>query len=232
MIMQHTPIQCNPLTSSSLQYYTALTEFFLPILSHFDDYDLNKEFRSLILENAREGRAILRKSFDMGLSRFYTPPLTFCAVHICDVIAQCSVDQSERIETAILCLEVLGKNRYGFKISDPLQQMFRVQLEEYGVELPAEIEDRFGPRDQFSVDEILDASTRLSYAQPSSQLVRWLDPNFPSDWRREWHKQMDGASDQQMSDGLSDGTEDYESDHTEHTQTMSGHSMRLDDILN
>ena len=215
------------LTDFSLQYHTALTEFFLPLLTPFDDRALVEEFRSHVLANAREGRAILRKSLDTGLCRYYTPPLVFCTMHLCDAIARCSVDQNERIDAAILCLEVLGKNRYGFKISGPLQHMFRVQLNEYGVELPAEIEDRFGPRDQFSIEEILDASTRLSYTQPSGQLVRWIDPNFPTEWKREWQEQMGVLRVQQMSDGS-----DYESEHTEHMRTMSAHSMRLDDVLN
>ena len=227
MTMSHDFKEISILIASSLQYYTALTELFSPLLGCFDDRALNEEFRSLILANAREGRAIIRKSLDMGICRFHTPPMIFCVVHVCDAIARCSVDHSERVDAAVLCLEALESNRLGFKISGPLLQMFHIQLDEYGVELPAETEDRYGRREQFSMEEVLDACTRLSYIQPSGQLVRWIDPSFQHDWRDEWQRHTSAFHDQQMSDGW-----DFADGHVEHRRTMSRHSMRLDEVLN
>ena len=148
----------------------------------------------------------------MGLCRYYTPVTTFCVLHVCDAVACCSPDPRERSETALLCLEILEQNRAGGKICGPLQQMFRYAMEEYGIELSADVDERYGPPNQFNLDEILDAGTRLSYQLPTKQIIRWIHPDFWTEWGPEWDRQMNQET-------LADGS-------------ILKRSMRVTDVLN
>lgn len=149
-----------------------------------------EELRSHVLEHARHGVRLLEASLRTGLCRYYTPVTTFCVLHLCDAVARYSPDPRERSKTALLCLEILEQNRASCKICGPLQQMFRRVMSEYDIELPADVDERYGPLDQFSMDEILDAGGRLSYRQPTKQINRWIHPNFWTEWGQEWDKQM------------------------------------------
>lgn len=175
-------------TLCSLQYYTALTELFLP-LALTDGHETMELFNEYALDSARQGAQILHQLMQMGLCRYMMPLSSFYVLHICDAIARCSPDPTEQSDMALLCLHILEQNRQSFKLNGPLQQLFRIAMEEYHVELPIDMDERFGPIDQYSIDEVLDAATRLSYAQPTRQITRWIHEDFASEWQ-EFDKQM------------------------------------------
>ena len=72
----------------------------------------------------------------------------------------------------------------------PLSSLFRRTSNELGVELPADIDERIGKSVEYSLDDILDACTRLSYRQPTEQALRHMDSSIAADWATEWEKQI------------------------------------------
>ena len=183
-----------------------------------DEKPMMEEFRSQLLKNAGEGVRLLQLSLqtsrqgEQPVCRYFTPLVTFCSLHICDAIAHWSCNEQEQIAAVFLCCEILDRNRAGFKLCGPLMQMFRTAVAEYsGFDISDELDQRYGGRDQYSMDEILDASTRLTYTIPVAQLTRWLDPEFETQWPGEWAKQMGNAR---------------------RRPSAVGHSMRLGDVLN
>ena len=207
----------------SIQYFTAMAGQWSPVL-HALDRDLPagnplvEEFRERLLENAREGIKLPETSLKPRLDlpkpvcRYFTPLATFCSLHICDAVARWSLDDTQRNGAALLCCKILNYNRVGFKICGPLMQMFRTTIDDYGMDdIADELEELYGTRNQHSVDEILDACTRLSYTIPVGQITRWLDPSFQAQWTDEWKREMGGS---------------------QRHQSTASHTVRLEDIMN
>ena len=119
-------------------------------------------------------------------------PLTaFCTVHLADALIRFPSDDASSADVAAFCLEVLGQNKKGFPVCGPLQQVFWTSAQEVGVELPEEVENGLlGSKDRYDVDDILDACTRLSYAQPVDQITRYIDKAIGDQWHDEWRDQM------------------------------------------
>lgn len=111
------------------------------------------------------------------------------------------------------CLEILQTCRPGFEICGPLQQMFRDSADVYQVALPDNIEQLMGSPDQYGVDEMLDASSRLHYSQPSEQIGQYVDMNIGAEWGPEWQSLIVGRPRQRKTSGI-------------------GGRMLIDDMLN
>ena len=150
-----------------------------------------EEFRSHLLEHARGGIKLLQLSLVGNTCRYFVPFITFCTIHLCDAVAHWSLNQAEKVAAVRLGCEILERNRAGFQICGPLLQLFRTTIDQYsGIDISNELDGRYGVRDQHTMDEILDASTRLTYTMPVAQISKWLDPNFQSQWPHEWVRQM------------------------------------------
>ena len=197
------PAVCSPflhgsthrLTAGSIQYYAALIGQWSPLLyfltGESTESSLIEEFRNNLLEYAREGVKLLELSLQEDTCRYFIPLVTFCGLHLCDALAHWSLDREEKLVAVRLGCDLLSRNRPGFQICGPLLQMFRTTIDQYaGIDISEELDSNYGPRDQFTIDEILDASTRLSYTMPVAQIARWLDPEFHMQWADEWIKQM------------------------------------------
>lgn len=195
-----------------------LTGQWSPILYFFTgetntDDRLTEDFRSHLLDHAREGVKLLHVSVRDNLCRYFTPLVTFCILHLCDTVAHWSLDKAEKVSAVLLCCEILDRNRRGFKLCGPLMQMFRAVIDQYsGIDVADELERRYGIRDQHTVEEILDASTRLSYTIPVGQITRWLDPKFHGQWAEEWIEHMGTVK--------------------RRRQSNASHPMRLEDVMN
>ena len=184
-----------PLTAKSIQYYASLIGQWSPLLyfltGESTESSLIEEFRNNLLEYARDGVRLLELSLQEDTCRYFIPLVTFCGLHLCDALAHWSLDREEKLAAVRLGCELLSHNRPGFQICGPLLQMFRTTISEYaGIDISDELDSKYGPRDQFTIDEILDASTRLSYTMPVAQIARWLDPEFQLQWADEWIKHM------------------------------------------
>lgn len=63
-------------------------------------------------------------------------------------------------------------------------------MDDVGVELPPDIAQKIGSPVEYSLDDILDACTRLTYRQPTEQILRHMDNSMATDWVAEWEKQV------------------------------------------
>jgi hypothetical protein len=176
------------LTVASIQYHTAIVQLFIPVLEsgHLHP-DSRSSVRSLVMDHARQGAELVEQSRRRFSScRFHMPLTTFCAVYLCDTLVRYRGDAAPAQEAAALCLDVLQRTRAGFAFCGPLQQMFRDQMAGYGLDMPEELEQSMGPRTAYSMDEILDVCTRLSYAQPTDQIRRYVDRQLGDRWAAVW----------------------------------------------
>lgn len=123
--------------------------------------------------------------------RYNMPLGAFCIVHLADAFIKFPSDNASSADVTAFCLEVLGQNQQGFPVCGPLSQVFWTAAREAGVELPEEKEkELLGSTDRYGVDDILDACTRLSYAQPVDQISRSIDSAIGDHWQDEWREQI------------------------------------------
>jgi hypothetical protein len=139
------------------------------------------------LESARNGLKLIQETLRDDSCQFFTPQALFCVLHICDFMVRWSPDIEERNWAVTTCMETVSRSHANYKLRGPLLQLFRAEIDPLvPAHLSMELDNRYGPRDQYSLDDILDATTRLTYVMPTSQVVKWLDPQFQSQWLEEW----------------------------------------------
>jgi len=173
----------------SIQYHTAVLQHLNPLVEsgHFTGVDL-VEMRRLASWHAMSGIEILVASRKIYSSRFALPIISFCAVHLCDGFMKHSRDSPLAPEAIKHILLILQQTRAGFSLCGPLQELLRQRAEEFGVRLPAGIEELVDSFNHYGIDDILDACTCLSYAQPFDQILDHIDQNVAIEWRDAWIK--------------------------------------------
>ncbi|KAL8822526.1 MAG: hypothetical protein Q9191_006739 [Dirinaria sp. TL-2023a] len=176
---------------ASVVYHTAILQHLTPLLecNYFRPPDQD-ELRRMMTYHARRGLEILEHSRRLYTTRYQTPLMSFCIVHLGDTIIRHSPQNPPASEVAVFCLEMLSETSAGFAICGPLSALFRQTLTEYGIALPDDLDDRIGSPVEYSLDDILDTCTRLTYVQPTEQILRHLDSSLAIDWGREWQQQV------------------------------------------
>ena len=174
-----------------MQYHTALVQHFNPLLhcGFFSDGDL-AELRQIVIFHARSGLEPLEHSRRLYSARFSMPLMSFCLVYLCDVLVRHSPLAPPAAEVTKFCLEVLHQTRPGFALCGPLQSLFHQTALEYGVQLPPQMRGTIDSFNHYIVDDILDASTRLSYSQPLDQILHRIDSEIAEHWSGEWERQI------------------------------------------
>jgi len=118
--------------------------------------------------------------------------VAFCLLHLSDAIISYSPQDPPARETVKFCLQTLQEARAGFGLCGPLQLLFRQRAEEYGVRIPEQLGELTESFSYYAMDDILDACTRLTYAEPLDQIMHYIDPAIAKDWSVEWEKQIIG----------------------------------------
>ena len=157
----------------------------------------------MIVYHAQSGMNILNHARGLYSSRYHMPLLTFCTLHLSDALVRHSPMQPPAPLVVDVCLRTIQETRVGFSICGPLQELFRRTATECGVALPDYIQNLMGPSN-YTVDQILDACTRLSYTLPLDQALRHILPTVAHDWPDEWRRIIiapAGPSRQQSSSG-------------------------------
>ena len=171
-------------TEISLQYYTAIVLLFLPI---FHIEHISPAFHSLIrgyiLQSARHGLDLLRRSVDGHLRYGYLPMTMQSIIHLGDTVARLSSDSNEKVAAIKLCAYALQQNRKCFQLAGPLLQLLRDNLRQIDPGLIQYVDEVFGKENQYTMDEILEACTRLTYRQPMKQITRFISPAFEHEWQ-------------------------------------------------
>lgn len=181
------------LTLGSVQYHTALVQLFRPIIhgNLFAEND-QAELRRIVVFHARSGVEPLGHAQRLYSARYFLPLVSFCLVHLCDALLSYSTQEPPAAETMAFCLQALQQNRAGFALCGPLQSLFIQRAKEYGVRTPKHLDKLVDTIDDYAVDDILDACTRLSYVEPFDQIMRYIDPAIAQEWNKEWEIQIIG----------------------------------------
>jgi hypothetical protein len=163
---------------------------FLPLIEseYFAPRQVER-FRRIICSHAKDGLVLLKDSRKMKTCRYLMPLTSFCIAHLGYALVRYD-DASQASEVAEFTLETLQLNKSGFAICGPLQQMFRDAIADQEIVLSEDLERRLGPIDQYDIDAVLDACTRLTFLQPTEQIVQWVHRNIGEEWDIEWNKEI------------------------------------------
>ena len=130
------------------------------------------------MQHARRGLEIVQRSCEMHTARFHTPLLSLCCIILADAIMV--YDPQHGVQALTIAMGALQEARIGFPLCDPLQELFRKRAIRHNVQVPPELVHTMSSEVHFSMDDILDACTRLSYEQPLSQIICHFDPAMAS----------------------------------------------------
>lgn len=168
-------------------------QLFLPIVECglLDGADA-LQILSLMVENGKMALSLLlqgRRHFHA--CRFHMPLTTFCMLYSSDALIRFSPNDPPASEVIEACSSMLRQNTSGFALSGPLQQMFCRSVASYGLEIPENLRAAMEPDDTYDIDEILDSCTRLSYTQPTEQIVQFISPDLGRQWTESWDSRVE-----------------------------------------
>lgn len=168
-----------------------MMEHLTPLIycDHFSEIDAG-ELRRMVTFHARTGWNILKFSRQLYTTRHQLPLLSFCTLQLADMLVRESPEEPIASEVVSFCLESLAETKAGFAICGPLSSLFRRTAERQGVPLPPDIDSKIGRPMQYTVDDILDACTRLAYTMPLDQTLRHIDRAIAMEWPGEWDRQV------------------------------------------
>jgi len=176
-----------------VQYHTALVQLFRPLVhGNFFADSAQDELRRILIFHARSGVEQLGHAQRLYSTRYSLPLMNFCLVQLCDALLSYSPLEPPASETVAFCLHALQHTHAGFALCGPLQSLFTQRVRECGIRIPEELEKLVDSVDDYSVDDILDACTRLSYTEPLDQSIRYIDPLIAKEWNGEWEIQIIG----------------------------------------
>ena len=148
------------------------------------------ELRRMVIFHARSGWNILKYSRQLYTTRHQLPLLSFCTLQLADMLVRECPEEPIASEVVSFCLESLAETKAGFAICGPLASLFRRTAEQQGIPLPPDIDSKIGRPIQYTVDDILDACTRLAYTMPLDQIYRHIDRAIAMEWPGEWERQV------------------------------------------
>lgn len=136
----------------------------------------------LTLQHARCGADLLLQ-YSRTYSAIYQSPLQlFVVVHICDALVRCDSGDESTPEVTRFCLETLEDARISYALAGPLQRMFCLAIAEYGVALSDDLTQLAKSVSHFGPEDMLEACTRITYRQPSNQILSNLEPGIARDF--------------------------------------------------
>ena len=137
---------------------------------------------TLTLQHARRGMDLLLQYQRMYTAVYQSPLQLFVVVHICDTLVRFDSGNESTPELIRFCLETLQDARVSYALAGPLQRMFCIAVEEYGIPLPMGLNDLAQSVSQYGPEEMLEACTRITFRQPSSQIQLRLKPGIARDF--------------------------------------------------
>ncbi|KAI9750970.1 MAG: hypothetical protein M4579_006230 [Chaenotheca gracillima] len=183
-----------------IHYHTAIVQLFRPLVPVEADTkgEMRPSPRALCLESARIGRHLLEQYRNLYTFRLQSRLQVLCMVHICDCLVRFGT-RSEAEDAASFCMRALDESGPSHGVCGPLQELFRHMVVQSGIELAVPATDAASNTTSFTLDEIMDACTRLTYAQPVEQVRRRLSPEFIEKWNEE-SMQLNSPTDVTLAD--------------------------------
>ena len=166
-------------------------EHLMPLLysNLFSEADAN-EFRRMIVYHARLGLEALEHSRRLYSTRYQMPLLSFCILHLGDIVVRQLPEDLPASEVVVFCLEMLARTKAGFAVCGPLSFLFRQSAARHEIPIPPDVGPKVSYQDAYDMDDILDACTRLAYSMPLDQALRHIDRSITSEWAGEWDRQV------------------------------------------
>lgn len=162
----------------------------LPLLEVNDARD---EFiLGLAIQHAKRGVELLLQYHRIYTAVYQTPLQLFVVVHLCDALVRYDRDSESTSEVIRFCLETLQDARVSYALAGPLQKMFYLAIQEYGIPLSDDISHLTEPLSQYGPEELLEACTRISYKQPVTQLLPNMGPEIAQEFTHIRQHMPDG----------------------------------------
>ncbi|KAI9839201.1 MAG: hypothetical protein M1819_003194 [Sarea resinae] len=172
-----------------MEYSTAVINLFRPLIEYPEFSEpTHTDLRSLCLHAAQSGFERAGKTHALYGSRHQPPIHSLCLLHLSDLMLRLKPPQQNPFEIMHFCTASLQEASAGFTVCAIFLQMFRQAVHEYGLTPPQETEERGGPRKTFAPYDLLNACTRLTYAQPAEMIASRIDPAMGHDFAREWQQ--------------------------------------------
>lgn len=147
----------------SVLYHTALIQHLLPLLNcHYFSGPNEDELRRMAMYHARYGLESIEHLRRLYTTRYQTPFISFCVLHLGDTLLRYSPTDPAASDVATFCLEMLSKTSADFAVCGPVSTLFRETAQELDVQLPPDIVGKIAESIEHLMDEILDACTRLT----------------------------------------------------------------------
>ena len=166
-------------------------QLFIPLLQNdIFDGEHQATLRQYLTHHARSGLEPLHHMQRCFGTRFLSPCIIFCLVHLCDALFKHSPEEPPIEFTVDFCLRSLEQARSGFALCGPLQALFCLELKQEGLDLPHIVREYQENNGAITMDNILDACTRSEYTQPFEAILRFFDPALTREWDQEWQTQV------------------------------------------
>lgn len=136
----------------------------------------------LLLQHARCGADLLLRYSRMYTAIYQSPLQLFMVTHICDALVRFDRGNESSPEVIRFCLETLQDARISYVVAGPLQRMFWLAVAEYGIVLSDDLEELANSFSHYGPEEMLEACTRITYQQPSSQILSNLASGIARDF--------------------------------------------------
>lgn len=189
----------------SLQYHVAMINFLEPLLE-VDDSGGGHILR-LMLQHARRGADLLLLYTTMYTAVYQSPLQLFVVVHICDALVRFDRHHESTPEVIRFCLETLQDARVSYTLAGPLERMFCQAISDYGIALSDDLSELAHSISHYGPEEMLEACTRITYRQPSSQILSNLEPGIAREFSRLQMHMADGDPSEAEAEGASSGRE-------------------------
>ncbi|KAI9840366.1 MAG: hypothetical protein M1837_001667 [Sclerophora amabilis] len=167
-------------------FHTTIVLLFHPLvgLEMASEGEMKPSPKATCLHSARIGIQLLERYHRLYTCRFQPRLQVLCLVHLCDCLVRLGTS-SQAEDAAWFCMKSLTESRAGHAVCGPLQELFRNTVIQNGIHLPESSDHPVPMATSFTLDQILDACTRLTYAQPIEQIQRRLSPTLTEDWNQE-----------------------------------------------
>ena len=142
-----------------------------------------RDFQDLLLESSRNAFKHIDDRLTNSPENDILPQNLIYIVNVCDSIARWTSNKEERSYALHCCMKLLGRNTCSPKLCRVLMKLLLAEAIKFvEEELIMELQASFEVSGACSVEEALDAMTRLTYISPFLAMVNWLTPNFTSQW--------------------------------------------------
>ena len=165
-----------------------------------DDYILG-----LTLQHARCGADLLLQYSRMYSAVYLSPMQLLVVAHICDVLVRYDTGNESTPAVTRFCLETLEDARVSYALAGPLQRMFCLAIAEYGVAPSDDVTKLATSVSHYGPEEMLRACTRITYRQPSSQILSNLERGIAAQFSHLRTHMADGYPAEAEGDGASSG---------------------------